>query len=165
MSDGGGQAAHGGQAVLHAHFAFQAANLGEIVKGIHKSQVAARGDVESGNQHAKRLAETVDSLVADFGIASGHAEMGQGILKEAGHRATAQLGFGDPEQLLGGSIDQGDSSVEPGGDDTAAHGLHDIFVERLQIFQGAAGVFQLHIHLAELAHQQACQIGDGEIGE
>src|ERR1039458_2680957 len=103
--------------------------------------------------------------VADFGIASGHAEMGQGILKEAGYGASAQLGFGDSEQLLGGSIDQRDAPVEPGGDDPAAHGLHDIFVERLQVFEGAAGVFQLHINLAELAHQQARQVGDGEIGE
>ena len=58
-----------------------------------------------------------------------------------------------------------DASVEAGGDDTAAHGLHDIFVERLQVFEGAAGVFQLHIHLAELAHEQARQVGDGEIGK
>src|SRR5208337_3934564 len=87
------------------------------------------------------------------------------ILKEAGHGASAQLGFGDLEQLLGGSIDQRDASVEPGGDDAAAHGLHDVFVERLEIFERAAGILQLHIHLAELAHQQVGQIGDGEVGK
>src|SRR5216684_3065947 len=32
VSDGSGQAAHGGQAILHAHLAFQAADLGEVVK-------------------------------------------------------------------------------------------------------------------------------------
>jgi hypothetical protein len=67
--------------------------------------------------------------------------------------------------LLGGAVDQRDAPVEPGRDDAAAHGLHDIFVQRLQIFERAARVFQLHIHLAQLAHQQAGQIGDGKVGE
>jgi hypothetical protein len=67
--------------------------------------------------------------------------MGQRILKKIGHGASAQLGFRDLEQLLGGSIDQRDPSIEPGGDHAAAHGLHDIFVQRLQIFERAAASF------------------------
>ena len=52
VRDGGGQAAHRSQAILHAHFALQAADLGEVVKGIDKAQVAARAHIERGN-HAR----------------------------------------------------------------------------------------------------------------
>ena len=38
-------------------------------------------------------------------------------------------------------------------------------MERLEIFEGAAGVLQLHVDLAELAHQQAGQVGDGKVGK
>gem|GEM_PF-5710448 len=165
VGDSSGQAAYGGQAILHAHLAFQAANLGEVVKGVDKSQITARAHVERGNHNAKSFAEAVASHVADFGIAAAAAEVRQRILKEIGHGAAAQLGFGNLEQLLGGAIDQRDASVEPGGDDAAAHGLHDVFVERLQIFERATGIFQLDIHLAQFAHQQAGQIGDGEVGK
>ena len=91
--------------------------------------------------------------------------MGQRILKKVGHGAAAQFSFGDLEQLLSRSIDQRDASVEPGSDDTAAHGLHDIFVERLQILERSAGVLQLQIHMTQFAHQQTRQIGNGEVGE
>ena len=67
--------------------------------------------------------------------------------------------------MLGRAIDQRYPSVEPGGDDPAAHRLHDVFVQRLQIFERAAGILELHIHLAELAHQQPGQVGNGEVGK
>ena len=35
----------------------------------------------------------------------------------------------------------------------------------LQIFERAARVFQLHIHLAKFAHEQAGQVSDGEVGK
>jgi len=38
-------------------------------------------------------------------------------------------------------------------------------VKSLQIFERAAGILQLHIHLAELAHQQSRQVGDGKVGK
>ena len=91
--------------------------------------------------------------------------MGQRILKEIGDGAPAQLGFGNFKQLLGGAINESDASIEAGGDDAAAHRLHDILVQRLQVFERAARVFQLHIDLAQLAHEQAGQVGDGEVGE
>src|SRR6202795_3787770 len=75
VSDGSGQAAHGSEAILHAHLALQAADLSEIVKGIDKAQVTARAQVERGNHHAKSLAEAVDGHVADFGIGASHAEV------------------------------------------------------------------------------------------
>src|SRR5208282_293747 len=141
------------------------ADLGEVVKGIYKAQIAGRVHVEHGYHHAKRLAEAIGGHVADFGIAPGRAQERQRIPKQVGHGAASQLGFGDLEQLLGGSVDQGDASVEPGRDDPAAHRLDDIFVQRLQIFERAAGILQLHIHLAEFAHQQAGEVGDGEVGK
>src|SRR5208283_5412174 len=87
VGDSSGQAAYGGQAILHAHLAFQAANLGEVVKGVDKSQITARAHVERGNHNAKSFAEAVASHVADFGIAAAAAEVRQRILKEIGHGA------------------------------------------------------------------------------
>src|SRR5208337_3208460 len=103
--------------------------------------------------------------VADFGIGPGDAEVGQRVLKNLGHGASAQLGFGDSEQLLGGAIDQRDAPVNPGGDDTSAHGLHDIFVEGLQILERPARILQLHIRLAKLAYQQTGKVSDGKVGK
>jgi len=39
--------------------------------------------------------EPVAGVVADFGITAVSAEMGQWILKKAGHGASPQFGFGD----------------------------------------------------------------------
>jgi len=69
MRDGSREPAYRCQSVLNPDFAFQAADLGEVVKGIDKAEVTAHAHVERGNQHAKSLAETVDGRVADFGIA------------------------------------------------------------------------------------------------
>src|SRR5208337_1806669 len=165
VRDGSSQAADGSQAILHAHLAFQAADLGEVVKGINKAQVFRRAHVEGGYQDPKRLAEAVSGQVADFGIGPGDAEVGQRVLKNLGHGASAQLGFGDSEQLLGGAIDQRDAPVNPGGDDTSAHGLHDIFVEGLQILERPARILQLHIRLAKLAYQQTGKVSDGKVGK
>src|SRR5208283_1276754 len=165
VSDGSSQTADGGQAILHAYFAFEAADLGEVVKGIDKAQVFRRAHVEGGDQDSKRLAEAVSGQVADFGIGPGDAEVGQRVLKNLGHGASAQLGFGDSEQLLGGAIDQRDAPVNPGGDDTSAHGLHDIFVEGLQILERPARILQLHIRLAKLAYQQTGKVSDGKVGK
>ena len=46
MGDGGSQTAHGSQAILHAHFTFEAANLGKIVEGIDKPKVAPRAHIK-----------------------------------------------------------------------------------------------------------------------
>src|SRR5208283_4192001 len=165
VGDGGSQTAHGSETILHADLAFEAADLGEIVKGINKAKIAAGTDIERRDANAKSLAEAIVRDVTDFGIAAVAAELGQRILKEMAHGASAQLRFRDLEQLLGGSIHQSDAAVKGGSDDASAHGLHDIFVERLQVFEGAACIFQLHIHLAELAHQQIRQIGNGKVSE
>jgi len=78
VSDGCGEAADGSQAVLHAHLAFQAADFGEIVKGVDKAQVAAGAHIERRHAHAKSLVEPVAGVVADFGITAVSAEMGNG---------------------------------------------------------------------------------------
>ena len=165
MRDGCSETADGCETILHTDLAFEAADLGEIVEGIDKSEVAAGVDVQGGDHNAKSFAESVAGEVADFGIAVGNSKVGQGILEKVTHRAAAQFGFGDFDQLLRRSIDQRDASVEAGGDNTSAHGLHDIFVKRLQIFERTAGVFELHVHLAQFAHEQAGEIGDGEVGK
>ena len=53
----------------------------------------------------------------------------------------------------------------PGSNQSAADRLNDVLVQGLQVFQRAARVLQLHIHLPQLGRQQAGQIGDRNVGE
>ena len=69
------------------------------------------------------------------------------------------------KQLLRGGVRQSDVAVEPGGDQAAADGLNNIFVQRLQVFQRPASVFQLYVNLAQLRRQQSGQIGHRQIAE
>src|SRR5208282_4612498 len=59
VGDGGSQTAHGSETILHADLAFEAADLGEIVKGINKAKIAAGTDIERRDANAKSLAEAI----------------------------------------------------------------------------------------------------------
>ena len=80
---------------------------------------------------------------------------GQRVEKELAHRLSHEFAFRALEQFLRGGIRQRDVAVEPGGDQAAADGLNNIFVQRLQVFQRPAGVLQLYVDLAQLRRQQA----------
>ena len=70
-----------------------------------------------------------------------------------------------PSNRLRGRVRQSDVAIQAGRDDSAADRLNDVFVQCLQIFQRAAGVFQPDVHLAQFCRQQSRQIGYREIGE
>ena len=59
MGDGGGQSSHRRQAVLHPDFSLQAADFGQIVKGVDVADCAPLGHPERGNQDPEGLAITV----------------------------------------------------------------------------------------------------------
>ncbi len=106
MGNGGCQTPDRSQAVLHAHFALQAADFGEIVEAVDESKIAAGAEIERRNHHAKRLAEPAGGTVANLRASAARVHVGQGILKEFSHRTPAQLHFGDLEQMLRRPIDQ-----------------------------------------------------------
>ena len=66
---------------------------------------------------------------------------------------------------MGCRVRQGDVSVEPGGDQSPADGLNNIFVQGLEIRQRPTGVFELYVDLAQLGGQQSCQVGHGQVAE
>src|SRR5580704_6328995 len=69
------------------------------------------------------------------------------------------------QQPGGRSIDQRDATIEAGGDQSAADRMNDVFVQRLQAFERAAGVLQLYAHLPQLCGQKSRQIGDRQKSE
>ena len=59
----------------------------------------------------------------------------QRVQKELADRLSQEIVLRTFKQLLRGGIRQRDVTVEPGGDQPAADGLNNIFVQRLQILQ------------------------------
>ena len=97
--------------------------------------------------------------------ARSESTTGQGVEKELVDGLSQKIALRALQQLLRGGVDQGDVSIEPGGDQSAADGLNDVFVQRLQVLQRAAGVLQLDVHLAKLGRQQSGQVGDRQVAE
>ncbi len=62
--------------------------------------------------------------------------------------------------FLAGAVQQQDAAVEIGGEQSAAHGMDDVFVERLQVLQFAALHFQFGALPPQALRQQAGKIGD-----
>src|ERR1039458_10000308 len=83
---------------------------------------------------------------------------GQWIQKQLMNRRTQQLCWTTLQQALGRGVDQRDAPVETGGDQSAADGVDDVLVQRLQAFQRAAGVLQLYAHLPQFRGEQSGQI-------
>src|SRR5450631_218200 len=69
------------------------------------------------------------------------------------------------QEPLGCGVDQRDAPVEAGGDQPAADGVNNVFVQRLQAFQRPAGVLQLHSHLPQFCREQPGKICDCQEGK
>ncbi len=80
VGDGRRQPAHGCQAVLHADFALQSADLGEIIEDVDVAQRTALRSVQGGYSHSNRSAEASHRVEANFGMVS-RLGVGQGIQK------------------------------------------------------------------------------------
>ena len=81
MSDGGGQPAHGCQAILHADFPLQSPDLGEIIEGIDVAQRSALRHGEGSHSHPNRFAEASRRVEANFGVGLLRFAVGQRIEK------------------------------------------------------------------------------------
>src|ERR1700727_2979167 len=66
LSKRGGQPAHRGETILHPHFAFEPANLSEIIESIDKSHIIAFGNGQSRDANAQSLAELRLALEANL---------------------------------------------------------------------------------------------------
>ncbi len=77
-----------------------------------------------------------------------------------GHRCAEQFSRRALKKPLGGSIDQRDPPVKPGGDQAAADRVNDVFMQGLQAFQCAARVFELNADLPQLMGEQTRQVRD-----
>ena len=144
VGDGGRQAPHGGQAVLHADFALQTADFGEIVESVDVSRCVLRPGTE-GVRHcdAKGFAEAVGSDEAHFSVGASESTVGSGSRKSWLTGWPRKSRSRALQQFLRGGVRQGDVTVQAGGDQPAADGLNDVLVQGLQVFQRAAGVLQL----------------------
>ena len=130
--------AHSRQPVLNPQIPLQAPDFGQIVEGVDVANVIPAGDRERGRRHPKGLAETIRRHKAHFPVGAVRIDGGQRVEKELADRLTQKFVLRTFKQLLRRGIRQRDVTVEPGGDQPAADGLNDIFVQRLQIFQRPA---------------------------
>ena len=80
VGDGRRQPAHGCQAVLHADFALQSPDLGEIIERVDVAQRTALRPVQGGYSYSDRLAEGSNRVEANFGVGL-RLGIGQGIEK------------------------------------------------------------------------------------
>src|SRR5229473_1215538 len=130
VGDSRGQAAHGCQAVLHADFALQSPDLGEIIQGIDIPQWAALGHIQSGDSYPNRLTERFRRVETNLGMAARLA-VRQGVEKQVGDGFSQQLSGGAFQEFLGCAIDQRNAAVETGGDQSTTDGLNYVLVQDL----------------------------------
>ena len=159
MSNRGGQPPYRCQTVLHANFALQAANLGEIVEYVDISQLAALRHGQGSHADANRFAEFVGGVEAHLTMILIRLHVGQGIEKQLVDASSKQFRRGAFQQALGCAVDQRDAAVEAGGDQSAADGMDDILVQRLQALQRTASVLELYADLPQFCGEQSRQIG------
>src|ERR1051326_2966391 len=69
------------------------------------------------------------------------------------------------QQPLSRGIDEAYAPVDAGGDQTAADRVNDVLVQRLQVFQLAALLFQLNVRLSQLGAELSRQVGDRGVRE
>ncbi len=135
VGDGSRQTAHRRQPVLHANFALQAANFRQIVKSVDKAELrhvpalATRATVTR-----KVLRKLLGAIETNFAMRmSATRRVGSGIYETAGRWTAPAARYPTAfQQLLGGRVHQSDASIQTGGDQTAADGLNDVFMQGLQ---------------------------------
>ena len=164
VRDGGSQPADGGQAVLHAHFALQSADLGEIVERIDVAEVAALRHGQAATRTRTVLRNFVGASKRTSPCVCCDSTVGRGS-RNSSMTGSQQLSRSALQKSLRRGVDQRNAPIETGGDQSAADGVNNIFVQRLQALERAARVFQLHAHLPQFCGQQARQIGDGQEGK
>src|SRR5690348_3425180 len=69
------------------------------------------------------------------------------------------------QQFLRCRVRNGDVTIETGCNQSATDRLDDVFVQRLEVFESAAGVLQLYVNLPQLADQQTCKVSHSQIGK
>src|SRR6185437_9740099 len=62
-------------------------------------------------------------------------------------------------------IDEGDLPLEIGGDQSAAHGVQDVLLHRLEILKLIVFDVQLNSRLPQLRAETARQVSDGHVSE
>ena len=139
VRDGRRQPAHRRQAVLHADFALQAANLCQVVENVDVTQIAALRHVQGCNPHPQRLAESVGASKRTSPWRFCDSTVGAG--PERAFTGFPADRWGSLQKPLRGGIDQRDAAIESGRDQSAADGVNDVLVQRLQAFQRATGSF------------------------
>ena len=138
------QPAHGGEAVLHAHFPLQTPDLSQIVQRVDKSQHPAFRHCQAATRTRNVLRKLVGALRSESPRAAAAIPCWAAGPEINLFRGAHQLRLGTLQQLLRGGVHQRNVAVKPGGDQSSADGLDDVLVQGLQIFQRSAGVLELH---------------------
>ena len=92
VGDGGRQPADRRQTVLHAHFALQAADFGQIVEGVDVAQRCRDpGTVSAETDHTECLAKAVGRGEADFAVRALRSDDAAGDRERAGDRVARSV--------------------------------------------------------------------------
>src|SRR5438270_540013 len=165
MGDAGSQASYGSQAVAHADFLLQAAQLSAIFKGINVSDGPLLRNDERGNVYIEGFFLARRGKSAHFTLRGRRVEAGQAVDKQIRDMPAIDGRGCALQQLLSGSIHQSDAAFHVSGDKAAADGVDYVLMQRLQAEQLTAFVAQLHARLPELGRQSAGEMRHREISE
>ncbi len=164
MSDAGGEASDGGEAVAETEFALEVANLGEVGKGVDVADgFAARG--RGGRCSRRRSAFHRRWECARAPRCGVRWRLGRMSEKSSCTRRPASSCRAAAEQIFGGRIDQLDGTVQIGGDEAAGDGVHDDLMQELKVLQLERFVLQGNVGLAHAVRQLVGKVGDGKVGE
>ncbi len=165
VRDGGRQPPDSGQPVLHPDLPFQTPDFRQIIEGVHVTEDAAVRDGKGRDHHPESLAKGIGRDEAHLSVGALGAYGRQRIEKQLVHRLPEKFSFRPSQEMLGRAIYQSDMAVEPGGDQTSGDRLNDVFVQRLQVLKGSAGIFQFYVDLPQLRRQQPGKISNRKIGK
>src|SRR6185437_13264591 len=158
MSNAGGQASYGGKAVTHADLALKAAQFCTVFKGINVADGAMRRHGQRGNGNAKSLFSSSGSETAHLAPSGDAFEMRKTVKKQFRYIPAVNRRGSALQQLLSGSIHQGDASFNIRSDQAAPDGVNHVLMQGLKAEQFAAFILQLHACLAKLGCKSAGKV-------
>ena len=157
MGDTGGHPSHRAQAVAHAHFPFQPADLRQIGKTIDVAEHAMVRNPQLAGAQTEDFFSMSRGQVANRIFLRWPADRGHFFEKQLVNLFPHDFRQALLEEFFSRWIKKIDLAAQISGDQPAAHGIDDVLVQGLQAFQC------LHILLPQLGAQVARQKSDGEV--
>src|SRR5260370_37939167 len=163
MRDGGGKTAQGGHAFLGRDFLLQPAKIRQVLE--IKNVAVAFGIVRSHRRDTDAEIADIPGRRKEINLISEREPLG--ILIATGQPETfikflqflaAHFSKAMPENLLAGAIQQQDTSGQVRGDQTAAHGMNNIFGKVLESEEFLTLLFELQAFLTKRLGQETGQI-------